>query len=63
MVPPAFSLAIERTGDQINVTWTEPGTVLQESTDFANWTDLTGATSPYGVTTTGRSMVFYRLRK
>jgi hypothetical protein len=61
--PPPFSLAIERSGDQINVTWTEPGTVLQESTDFTNWNDLTGATSPYGVTTTGRSMVFYRLRK
>ena len=50
-----FSRAIRVTGGQIEITWTEPGVVLQESTDLKTWTDLTTATSPYTPTPQERS--------
>jgi hypothetical protein len=50
-------------GGQLRITWTEPGTVLQESTTLTGWTDLTTATSPYTPVTTGRNSVYYRLKK
>jgi hypothetical protein len=58
-----FSLAAQVSGGQINITWTEPGTVLQESTNLTTWSDLTTATSPHRPTTGPRSSVFYRLKK
>jgi len=60
---PSFSVTIQRSAGQINVSWTEPGVVLQESTDLATWTDLTGATSPHSVIAGGPDTLFYRLRK
>jgi hypothetical protein len=62
VVPIGFPLAIAIVGGQTRVTWTEPGAILQESTDLRNWTDLLSAASPYLVTG-ARPAVFYRLRK
>ena len=58
----ASTVSISLVGGQKKISWTEPGVVLQESTDLINWTDLTTATSPYTVTGT-RSGVFFRLKK
>jgi hypothetical protein len=63
-VPPSrgFRIDIARTGSQIRLTWTEPGVVLQESTDLVTWVDVPGASSPYLVST-ARAHVFYRLKR
>jgi hypothetical protein len=58
-----FTLGIQRTGTDTDLVWTEPGAVLQESTDLATWADLTSATSPYRITGDTRRTVFYRLRR
>ncbi|MBL9166488.1 MAG: hypothetical protein JNN07_01965 [Verrucomicrobiales bacterium] len=59
----SFSLAIARSGaGAISVSWTEAGTVLQQSTDLANWSDVVGAASPYAAPGAGAA-VYYRLRK
>jgi len=58
-----FSAAAQLSGGQVNITWTEPGVVLQESTDLSTWTDLPAATSPYKPTLGARLAVFYRLKK
>jgi Carbohydrate family 9 binding domain-like len=64
VAPGGFPLSIQKgPGGQITITWTEPGTVLQESTDLRNWTDLTAATSPFSVVPGARVGVFYRLKK
>jgi hypothetical protein len=57
--PTTFSLGIQKSGGTINITWTQPGVVLQQSTNLKTWTDLTGATSPYSPTVPG----FYRLKQ
>ena len=57
-----FTVAASVSGGQLNITWTEPGVVLQESTNLITWTDLPAATSPYRPPTT-RPFVFYRLKK
>jgi hypothetical protein len=56
-------IGITRSGNNIDVTWTEPGVVLQQSTDLINWTDVTGATSPYRATPDPRRVVIYRLKQ
>jgi hypothetical protein len=61
--PVGFSLSVQRTGADIDLVWTEPGTILQESTDLATWADLTSAASPYRISGDTRRMVFYRLRR
>jgi len=61
-----FSVGVAKNGGQITITWSEPGTVLQESNNLANpagWGDVANATSPYSPVTTGRGFVFYRLKK
>ena len=61
-----FSVGVAKNGGQITITWSEPGTVLQESTNLANpagWADVANATSPHSPVTTGRGFVFYRLKK
>jgi hypothetical protein len=63
VLAPAFSVGIQRTGSDIDVTWTEPGVTLQESTDLINWSDLPTAGNSYRATPDPRRMVFYRLRK
>lgn len=62
VAPTGFSLSIAVVSGQKRITWSEPGTVLQESTDLRNWTDLLTAASPY-VASGPRPVVFYRLRK
>jgi hypothetical protein len=59
----SITVRIRVVGGQIEISWTEPGTVLQESTNLATWTDLTTATSPYLTTPGPRAVVFYRLKK
>lgn len=61
--PVEFSLGITRSGTGVEITWTEPGTVLQESANLTTWTDTAGATSPYRPTITGTEAKYYRLRK
>jgi hypothetical protein len=62
-VTPAFSLSIQRAAGNTDLVWTEPGAVLQESTDLVNWADVIGATSPYRISGDTRRAVFYRLRR
>jgi hypothetical protein len=57
-----FRVGYQVTGGQFKINWTEPGTVLQESTNLVNWLDLPAATSPYGPPA-GRRSVFFRLKK
>jgi hypothetical protein len=59
---PEFYVAAAIVGGQIRISWTEPGVVLQESTNLTAWTDLPAATSPY-TPPAGRNGVFYRLKK
>ena len=56
-------LNIKIVGGQRIISWSEPGTMLQESTDLINWTDLVTATSPYTSVPGARRAVFHRLKK
>jgi hypothetical protein len=56
-------LNIKIVGGQRIISWSEPGTVLQESTDLINWTDLVTAISPYTSVPGARRAVFHRLKK
>ncbi|MHC1765747.1 MAG: sugar-binding protein [Verrucomicrobiia bacterium] len=58
-----FSIAAKVSGANIEITWTEPGAVLQQSSDLKTWTTVAGATSPYRAALTASSAVFYRLSK
>ena len=61
---PLGPLAIQRVGGQVRITWTEPGAVLEESTNLVTWTTLNGITSPYTATPgTAKPIAFYRLKK
>lgn len=61
--PTSFSLGIQRTATGVQITWTQAGTVLQESANLSTWTDVNGATSPYTPTITGTAAKYYRLRQ
>ena len=63
VAPSPFPLAIAIVAGQRRVTWTEPGVVLQESTNLTTWIDLPAATSPYNSIPAARKAVFYRLKK
>jgi hypothetical protein len=63
---PSFRLSVDIVSGQVRITWTEPGTVLQQSANsLTSWTDVPGATSPYTVPSqpAGTTRVFYRLKK
>jgi hypothetical protein len=60
---PSFALTVGVVGGQIRISWTEPGAVLQESTNLTSWVNLPAATSPYTSIPGGRTQVFYRLKK
>lgn len=49
-------------GAQIVLAWEGAGT-LQRSTDLVNWTDVTGARSPYQVPITPGGNLFFRVRQ
>jgi len=59
----AFTITVANPAGVVEISWTEPGVVLQQSTDFANWAAVTGATSPYKPTIGTGTAVFYRLKK
>jgi hypothetical protein len=61
--PTAFSLAITLTGATVQITWTEPGVVLQQSDNLTTWSTVAGASSPYRPATAGTPVKFYRLKK
>jgi hypothetical protein len=61
--PTVFSLGAGVTAGNIEMTWTEPGVVLQRSADLKTWADVAGATSPYRPTVAGTPVQFYRLKK
>jgi hypothetical protein len=56
-------LAVQITAGAIEITWTEPGAMLQQSTDVKTWTDVPTATSPYRPAMAGTTASFYRLKK
>ena len=64
--PPAAILNFSRTGDQLTLSWTASGFVLQENSSLSNsagWTDVVGGgTSPVTVTMDAAPK-FYRLKK
>jgi hypothetical protein len=62
-VAAAIHLTLQRSGNDVDLVWTEPGAVLEESTDLVNWTAVLGAASPYRATPDPRAAVFYRLSK
>jgi hypothetical protein len=57
-----FTVTIGVNGGNIEVSWTEPGLILEESADLESWSEVPGATSPYQPTITGNSAQFFRLR-
>ena len=57
-----FTLAAAKANGQVQITWTEPGVTLQQSSNLTTWTDVT-ATSPFTPTAGAGSVVFYRLKK
>lgn len=52
-------MAATVSGQNLTLRWMGAA-VLQESSDLQDWSDMTGATSPYAVQTTG-PVKFYRL--
>jgi len=63
VAPASFAVEIGIVSGQIVISWTESGTVLQESTDLKTWIDLPAAVSPYTPAPPGRPTVFFRLKK
>lgn len=61
--PASFRLASRMNGGKYEITWTEAGCVLQQSTDLKTWTDLSSATSPYQPASAATAATFYRLKK
>jgi hypothetical protein len=61
--PAEFSIAIEVSGENVQITWSQSGLVLQESTDMVVWTDVAGASSPYSPTLAAGESRFYRLKQ
>ena len=60
---PPLALKIVKEGGDVKISWTDPANtaVLQESTDFIQWTDLPNAVSPY-VSPASDPRTFWRLR-
>jgi len=61
--PTTFSMAVTTTSGKVQITWTESGATLQQSSDLKTWTDVSGATSPYTPTISGTTAMFYRLKE
>jgi len=61
--PVNFSLGAQIAAGKIEISWTESGVVLQQSTDLKTWTDVANATSPFRPSVTGTATGFYRLKK
>ncbi len=63
---PPPSLTIERSADQVTISWVGAGYVLQENDDVTNpdgWTDVDGGdASPVNLTLPGPGTGYYRLR-
>jgi hypothetical protein len=53
-------LAISRSGNQITIAWSGPGTLESADNILGSWTPVAGATSPFTTAATG-SAKFYRL--
>ena len=54
-------LSIVVSGSSVTITWTDSSAVLQSAPTLSGpWTTITGATSPYKTSTTGK-MLYYRL--
>jgi hypothetical protein len=62
-MPTDFTLSVGTSGGSLELSWDQPGVVLQESTDLINWTDLSSATSPFMPDTTANSGAYYRLKQ
>ncbi|MCL5098016.1 MAG: hypothetical protein M1608_10910, partial [Candidatus Omnitrophica bacterium] len=65
--PVSVRLDFARSGDQLVLSWTEAGFVLQVNTDIGNsagWTDVSGGnTSPVTINLKSSGQEFYRLRQ
>jgi hypothetical protein len=67
LVSPGAALQISKTGNQISISWSETGFVLEENSDVSNatgWTAVAGGgTSPVTITVPASGNKFYRLHK
>jgi hypothetical protein len=55
-------IQIARTGNQIVITWQNGTTLQQADTINGQWSDVTGATSPYTIPTPTGASKFYRIK-
>ncbi len=61
-LPAEFSIGVRLADGNVEITWEVEGLVLQKSSDLANWSDVSGAVSPYRPSEDGPAQ-FYRLRQ
>jgi hypothetical protein len=54
-------LFIRRVGNNVELDWSQPGLILQQSGNLSTWQDILNATPPYLTPATGRN--FFRLRQ
>ena len=62
VLPDEFSIGVQLADGNVEITWEVDGLVLQKSSDLANWSDVSGAVSPYRPSADGPTQ-FYRLRQ
>lgn len=60
-------ISYTRSGNTLTLSWADPAAILQEATVLTgaptDWTDVSGATSPYPVNTATGAARFFRLKK
>ena len=61
-LPAEFHIGVQLADGNVEITWEVEGLVLQKSSDLANWSDVSGAVSPYRPSADGPAQ-FYRLRQ
>ena len=62
VLPAEFSIGVQLADGNVEITWEVEGLVLQKSSDLDNWSDVSGAVSPYRPSADGPAQ-FYRLRQ
>jgi len=58
---PGLSIAIQRVGAEVEITWTPATAALQLSNNLVNWATVPAAVSPYR-TAVGANPAFYRAK-
>ena len=62
VLPAEFRIGVQLTDGNIEIAWEVEGLVLQKSSDLVNWSDVSGAVSPYHPSADEPAQ-FYRLRQ